>query len=70
MQFDVMAEPRQRKLTGMAIAALVSTGRHEVMDRLATEILNMWMDIHGELNESKVAMDEWVKNGSVPEEEP
>ncbi|KAF8607722.1 ARM repeat-containing protein [Ceratobasidium sp. AG-I] len=69
-KFDVIAEPRQRKLTGMAIAALVSTGRHEVMDRLATEILNMWMDIHGELNESKVAMDEWVKNGSVPEEEP
>lgn len=54
----------------MGIAALVSTGRHEVMDRLSTEILNMWTDIHGELKESKTAMDEWVKGGSNPEEEP
>ncbi|QRV87915.1 importin beta N-terminal domain [Ceratobasidium sp. AG-Ba] len=69
-KFDVMSEPRLRKLVGMGIAGLVSTGRHEVMDRLASEILNMWMDIHGELNESKVAMEEWIQNGSVPEEEP
>jgi hypothetical protein len=54
----------------MGIAALVSTGRHEVMDRLSTEILNMWMDIHGELKESQVAMDEWIKGGSNPDEEP
>ncbi|KAG8729952.1 hypothetical protein FRC12_020598, partial [Ceratobasidium sp. 428] len=69
-KFDVISEPRLRKLTGMAIAGLVSTGRHEIMDRLSSEILNMWMDIHGELNESKVAMEEWVQNGSIPEEEP
>ncbi|CAE6485218.1 unnamed protein product [Rhizoctonia solani] len=69
-KFDVIAESRLRKLTGMGIAALVSTGRHEVMDRLSTEILNMWMDIHGELKESQVAMDEWVKGGSNPDEEP
>lgn len=69
-KFDVIAESRLRKLVGMGIAALVSTGRHEVMDRLSTEILNMWMDIHGELKESKTAMDEWVKGGSNPDEEP
>ncbi|GAB1524976.1 hypothetical protein RhiTH_008132 [Rhizoctonia solani] len=69
-KFDVIAESRLRKLTGMGIAALVSTGRHEIMDRLSTEILNMWMDIHGELKESQVAMDEWIKGGSNPDEEP
>ncbi|CAE6405310.1 unnamed protein product [Rhizoctonia solani] len=69
-KFDVIAESRLRKLTGMGIAALVSTGRHEIMDRLSTEILNMWMDVHGELKESQVAMDEWVKGGSNPDEEP
>ncbi|CAE6384346.1 unnamed protein product [Rhizoctonia solani] len=69
-KFDVIAESRLRKLTGMGIAALISTGRHEIMDRLSTEILNMWMDIHGELKESQVAMDEWVKGGSNPDEEP
>ncbi|KAF8760324.1 ARM repeat-containing protein [Rhizoctonia solani] len=69
-RFDVIAESRLRKLTGMGIAALVSTGRHEIMDRLSTEILNMWMDIHGELKESQVAMDEWIKGGSNPDEEP
>ncbi|ELU45949.1 ran binding protein 11 [Rhizoctonia solani AG-1 IA] len=67
--FEGLLDQWWNKLTGMGIAALVSTGRHEIMDRLSTEILNMWMDIHGELKESQVAMDEWIKGGSNPDEE-
>lgn len=52
-QFDNMSEPRHRKLAAMGMANLVSTGRHEVLDRLPTEICNMWLDVLGEIREGQ-----------------
>ncbi|KAI0375701.1 ARM repeat-containing protein [Pilatotrama ljubarskyi] len=52
-RFDNMSEPRLRKLTAMGIANLVSTGRPEVLDRLATEICNLWIDVFGEIKEAQ-----------------
>lgn len=53
-----MSEPRHRKLAAMGIASLVSTGRHEVLDRLPTEICNLWLDVFGEIREAAAAADE------------
>lgn len=36
----------------MGIARLVATGRPDVLDRLPTEICNMWIDVFGELREA------------------
>ncbi|KAM5532278.1 hypothetical protein V8D89_014036 [Ganoderma adspersum] len=52
-QFDNMSEPHLRKLTAMGIANLVSTGRPEVLDRLSTEICNLWIDVFGEIKEAQ-----------------
>lgn len=51
-QFDNMSEPRHRKLAAMGMASLVSTGRHEVLDRLPTEICNLWLDVLCEIREA------------------
>ncbi|KAI0750869.1 ARM repeat-containing protein [Daedaleopsis nitida] len=51
-RFDNMSEPRLRKLTAMGIASLVATGRPEVLDRLSTEIFNLWIDVFGEIKEA------------------
>ncbi len=60
-QFDNMSEPRLRKLTAMGIAALVATGRPEVLDRLSTEICNLWLDVFGEIKEAQSSKeDEYV----------
>ncbi len=48
-----MYEPRHRKLAAMGIASLVATGQGEVLDRLATEICNMWLDVFGEIREAQ-----------------
>ncbi|KAI6163060.1 ARM repeat-containing protein [Pisolithus thermaeus] len=56
-QFDHMSEPRHRKLAAMGIAALVSTGRNEVLDRLPNEIFNLWTDVLYEIRESLRAED-------------
>ncbi len=48
-----MSEPRHRKLSAMGIAALVSTGKHEVLKRLPTEIFNLWSEVFLDLKESK-----------------
>ncbi|PIL37210.1 hypothetical protein GSI_00903 [Ganoderma sinense ZZ0214-1] len=52
-QFDNMSEPHLRKLTAMGIANLVSTGKPEVLDRLSTEICNLWIDVFGEIKEAQ-----------------
>ncbi|KAI0938258.1 hypothetical protein AcV5_001092 [Taiwanofungus camphoratus] len=52
-RFDNMSEPRHRKLTAMGIANLVSTGRHEVLERLHSEIFNLWVDVFGEIREAQ-----------------
>ena len=52
-QFDNMSEPRHRKLAAMGIANLVATGRPEVLDRLSTEICNLWIDVFGEIKEAQ-----------------
>jgi len=52
-RFDNMSEPRHRKLTAMGISCLVSTGRHEVLDRFAFEIANIWLDVLGEIKEQE-----------------
>lgn len=58
-QFDHMSEPRYRKLAALGMASLVSTGRPEVLDRLPTEIFNLWTDVFFEVKESrKLAEDE------------
>ncbi|KAI0068814.1 ARM repeat-containing protein [Artomyces pyxidatus] len=50
-RFDNLSEPRHRKLSAMGIAALVSTGRPEVLQRLHSEIFALWMDVFAELKE-------------------
>ncbi|KAI9000953.1 ARM repeat-containing protein [Trametes punicea] len=52
-RFDNMSEPRLRKLTAMGIASLVSTGRPEVLDRLSTEVCNLWIDVFGDIKEAQ-----------------
>jgi len=52
-QFDHMSEPRYRKLVALGMASLVSTGRPEVLDRLPTEIFNLWTDVFFEVKESR-----------------
>jgi hypothetical protein len=59
VKFDNMGEPRHRKLVAMGIASLVATGRPEVLQRLPTEIFNMWMDVFGEIKEKlEIASDD------------
>jgi len=35
----------------MGVSCLVSTGKHEVLDRFAFEIANIWLDVLGEIKE-------------------
>lgn len=42
----------------MGLAALVSTGKVEVLERLPTEIFNVWMDVFGEIKEADTAQNE------------
>ncbi|PPR07214.1 hypothetical protein CVT26_012647 [Gymnopilus dilepis] len=67
-KFDNMSEPRHRKLTAMGIAALVSTGRTEVLQRIPGEIFNLWLDVFGELKEAEeqTALREGNNNGEPP----
>ncbi|KAG8986375.1 hypothetical protein FRB90_004049 [Tulasnella sp. 427] len=51
--FDSMAESRHRKMTAMSMANLATTGQPQVMDRLATEITNVWLDVLGEIKEAE-----------------
>lgn len=51
-KFDHMAEPRHRKLAAMGIAAIVSTGRPEALDRIPNEVSNLWTDVLYEVRES------------------
>ena len=61
-----MSEPRHRKLTAMGIANLVATGRPEVLDRLSTEICNLWIDVFGEIKEAQESSEnEFVFLSSV-----
>jgi hypothetical protein len=53
-----MSEPRRRKLAAMGIASLVSTGRPEVLERLPTEIFNLWLDVFGEIREVQLRREE------------
>jgi hypothetical protein len=53
-----MSEPRHRKLTAMGVSCLVSTGKHEVLDRFAFEIANIWLDVLGEIKEQENQRDD------------
>ncbi|KAJ2920088.1 hypothetical protein MD484_g369, partial [Candolleomyces efflorescens] len=57
-KFDNMSEPRHRKLTAMGIATLVATGRPEVLKRLSGEIFNLWLDVFGEIKETRLLHEE------------
>ena len=57
-QFDSMSEPGHRKLAAIGIASLVSTGRPEVLERLPTEIFNLWLDVFGEIKEVQSLREE------------
>jgi len=37
----------------MGVSCLVSTGKHEVLDRFAFEIANIWLDVLGEIKEQE-----------------
>ena len=37
----------------MGIASLVSTGQKEVLDRLSSEVCNLWLDVFGEIKETE-----------------
>lgn len=50
-----MSEPRHRKLAAMGIAALVSTARPDVLERLPGDIFNIWTDVLLELKEAQLA---------------
>ncbi|KAF8746019.1 hypothetical protein AX14_004306 [Amanita brunnescens Koide BX004] len=66
-KFDSMSEPRHRKLAAMGIASLVSTGRPEVLERLPTEIFNLWLDVFGEIKELQLSREEntWGSSPSL-----
>ena len=60
-----MGDPRYRKLAALGIASLVSTGRPEVLERLPTEIFNIWTDVFAELKEAQSKErdeDEYITN--------
>lgn len=42
----------------MGISRLVSTGKHEVLDRFAFEIANMWVDVMCEIKEQEVQKED------------
>jgi hypothetical protein len=42
----------------MGIATLVATGRPEVLKRLSGEIFNLWLDVFGEIKETKLLHEE------------
>jgi hypothetical protein len=42
----------------MGIAALVATGKPEILSCLPVEILNLWMDVFAEIKESQEIADE------------
>lgn len=58
LQFDSMSEPRHRKLTALGAASLVSTCHREILERLPTEICNLWLDVFGEMKEAFRINDE------------
>lgn len=58
LQFDNMSEPRHRKLTALGIASFLSTGRRDVLERLPTEIFNLWLDVFGEIKEAQNFSDD------------
>ncbi|KAJ7094628.1 armadillo-type protein [Mycena belliarum] len=53
--WDNMSEPRHRKLAAMGIAALVSTARPDVLERVPGDIFNIWTDVLLELKEAQLA---------------
>ncbi|KAJ6628769.1 armadillo-type protein [Mycena sp. CBHHK59/15] len=52
--WDNMSEPRHRKLAAMGIAALVSTARPDVLQRVPGDIFNIWTDVLLELKEAQL----------------
>jgi len=42
----------------MGIASLVSTGRPEILNRVPTEIANLWLDVFGEIKEQQRLTEE------------
>lgn len=48
-----MSEPRHRKLVALSTAALVSTCQPQILERIPTEIFNLWLDVFGEIKESQ-----------------
>ncbi|EKM80164.1 hypothetical protein AGABI1DRAFT_120195 [Agaricus bisporus var. burnettii JB137-S8] len=65
-KFDNMSEPRHRKLTALGIASLLSTGRKEVLDRLPTEIFNLWLDVFGEIKEAQNVSSDDDNDNDLP----
>lgn len=43
----------------MGMASLVSTGRPEVLERVPTEIFNVWLDVFGEMKEAQNHVPSW-----------
>ncbi|KIL00584.1 hypothetical protein PAXRUDRAFT_821482 [Paxillus rubicundulus Ve08.2h10] len=62
-QFDHLSEPRHRKLVALGIASLVSTGRHEVLERVPNEIFNLWTDVLYEVRESRKHVEDGEDGG-------
>jgi hypothetical protein len=59
-RFDNISEPRHRKLYAMGLAALVSTGRSEVLERLHSEVFDLWTDVFAELKEVQRQRDDTI----------
>ncbi|KAJ7068412.1 armadillo-type protein [Mycena amicta] len=56
--WDNMSEARHRKLSAMGMAALVSTARPDVLNRIPGDIFNMWTDVLLELKEAQTSASE------------
>lgn len=44
----------------MGIASLVATARPEVMERLSSEIFNLWIDVFGEMREAFITQQDAI----------
>ena len=50
----------------MGVSCLVSTGKHEVLDKFAFEIANIWLDVLGEIKEQESQREDDRCAPSIP----
>lgn len=72
--FDYVGGARSRKTVAMGAGALVTTGHPEALERLDGEVMNMWLDVLGELaptdavpgsGAAEVAVNHWKDDHGI-----